>query len=102
MVGSVNLSKLLSAKLNCKGFVLAQNIKVGLQNVGDQITITINADHVPENLFSGSLHMAVDEFSKVLQRLAQGTDGNSTCESRSCGRQDITFRKGGADAIDRI
>lgn len=102
MVAGVDAAEFLAAELDSEQLAFAENVEVGLVDVGDEVAESVNTNDVPENLPLGGFHQAGNQFAVIIQWLAQGGDGDTAGKPGGGLCQDIPLREGGADGIDRV
>ena len=102
MIVGVDASHFLTAKIYSIHFSFAEYIKCIFFNICDQVSKIIYSNDMAQDLLFGCLDMAICHFLKRGQGLSKGGDGNPAGKTGGRRSEDIFFREGGSDRVDRV
>src|SRR5258708_3112962 len=98
----MNSPELLTRKLHCKCFSLAEDIEICLRNIRDQVSKVIHSHYMTAYQFPRGFYRSPYHFFESGNGLAKGVYRNAVCQLGGGGRKYFFFRKRGGDGFDEI
>src|SRR5258707_3607682 len=98
----MNSPELLTRKLHCKCFALAEDIEICLGNIRDQVSKVIHSHYMTGYQFARGFYRSAYHFFESRDRLAKGRYRNAACQFGGRRSKYFFFRKRSSDGVDGI